>query len=155
MRNRKTPYSRRPRRQMTQKRKPNNMNSTSIPCKNDVVGTFLDMLQVIKMYHWSTHSFAEHKAADELYSKLDKNVDGFVETMLAESTGSRFPKLRKNIVIREMASKEEMRKRMELFRAYLIRMDRCFGQYSPDLMSIRDAILGDVNQFLYLMSLQK
>jgi hypothetical protein len=153
MRNRKTPYSRRPRRQMT--RKLSKSNNASIPCKNDVVGTFLDMLQVIKLYHWSTHSFAEHKAADELYSKLDKNVDGFVETMLAESTGSRFPKLRKKIVIHEIASKEEMRKRMEMFRSYLIRMDRCFGKYSPDLMSIRDAILGDVNQFLYLMSLQK
>ena len=36
---------------------------------------FLEMLMMIKLFHWKTHSYATHKATDELYSKLNSNID--------------------------------------------------------------------------------
>lgn len=44
-----------------------------------ITENFLEMLNEIKIYHWNTHSFAQHKATDELYSQLNEHVDKFVE----------------------------------------------------------------------------
>jgi hypothetical protein len=43
--------------------------------EQEVVVKFLEVLNMIKLYHWKTHSYATHKATDELSSKLHKNVD--------------------------------------------------------------------------------
>ena len=40
--------------------------------KSKIVTFFLEMLNVIKLYHWKTKSYAEHKATDELHEKLKK-----------------------------------------------------------------------------------
>ena len=53
-----------------------------------IVTFFLQMLNTIKLYHWKTTSFAQHKATDELYSILNKNIDSFIEIMLGK-TGNR------------------------------------------------------------------
>jgi len=53
-----------------------------------IVAMFLQMLNTVKLYHWKTYSYAQHKATDELYSKLNENIDSFVEIMLGK-TGSR------------------------------------------------------------------
>ena len=39
--------------------------------KSHIIQTFLQMLNVIKVYHWKTRSYAEHKATDELYERLN------------------------------------------------------------------------------------
>ena len=33
---------------------------------------FLEMLIMVKLFHWKTHSYAIHKATDDLYSSLNK-----------------------------------------------------------------------------------
>ena len=43
-----------------------------------IVIKFLEMLNTIKLYHWKTFSFAQHKATDELYAKLNENIDNFI-----------------------------------------------------------------------------
>ena len=49
-----------------------------------IVLTFIQMLNTVKLYHWKTHSYAEHKATDTLYENLNVNIDKFVETMLGK-----------------------------------------------------------------------
>lgn len=44
----------------------------------------LSELDGIKAYHWSCTSYARHKASDELYTKLSKLVDDFVEIYIGE-----------------------------------------------------------------------
>ena len=50
--------------------------------KVDVVQRFIELLNVIKLYHWKTKSFPEHKNTDELYSSLNEHIDHFVEVMI-------------------------------------------------------------------------
>ncbi len=55
--------------------------STNV-CANDIakhILSFLELLNTIKIYHWSTLSFATHKATDELHEKLSELVDSFIE----------------------------------------------------------------------------
>ena len=49
---------------------------------------FLEMLMMVKLFHWKTHSFATHKATDELYESLNEHIDKFIEVLLGK-TGSR------------------------------------------------------------------
>lgn len=44
----------------------------------------LSVLDGIKVYHWSTKTYARHKASDELHSSLSKLTDQFVEIYLGE-----------------------------------------------------------------------
>ncbi len=51
-------------------------------CVNDIAGhilCFLELLNTIKIYHWSTLSYPTHKATDELHDTLSKLVDSFIE----------------------------------------------------------------------------
>jgi len=43
---------------------------------------------MVKLFHWKTHSFATHKATDELYASLNEHMDTFIEVLLGK-TGSR------------------------------------------------------------------
>ena len=46
---------------------------------------FLEMLLAIKLFHWKTTSYATHKATDELYTKLNENMDSFIEILLGKT----------------------------------------------------------------------
>jgi len=55
--------------------------------QQNIVLMFLQMLNTVKLYHWKTSSYAEHKATDELYTNLNLNIDSFVEIMLGKTGG--------------------------------------------------------------------
>ena len=120
-----------------------------------VVRALLDMTTAVRLYHWNTRSFAQHKATDELYAKLDANVDRFVEVLLGKG---REPVELANARGRSVDAKgaRAFSAKIHEYRAFLIDMDAYFGgPGDSDLLSIRDDILGDVNQFLYLMTFDK
>ena len=39
-----------------------------------IVLMFLRMLNTVKLYHWKTFSYAQHKATDELYASLNTHI---------------------------------------------------------------------------------
>ena len=49
-----------------------------------IVTEFLQTLNMIKLYHWKTESYAAHKATDELHEHLSKNIDQFVEVLMGK-----------------------------------------------------------------------
>ena len=121
----------------------------------NVILTFIEMLNTIKLYHWKTKSYPTHKATDELYSDLNTNLDTFVETMLGK-TGNRFDLTRvKYSQLYDYNTIDGFRKKIDCFKMYLINMtnDTNLKQLlNSDLLNIRDEILGNVNKFLYLLS---
>ena len=81
---------------------------------------FLEMLLLIKLFHWKTHSYATHKATDDLYSKLNENMDSFIEILLGK-TESRIDLLKqKSIKLMDMHSQDEFKKYITSFKGYLI-----------------------------------
>jgi DNA-binding ferritin-like protein len=122
--------------------------------KTQIVRVFLKMINVVKLYHWNTHSYSEHKATDELYSRLNENIDKFVEVYLGKD-GSRIQKWNQNQNIKiPQLKKSTLKSHVIEFRDLLARMNQIFDQEKDsDLLSIRDDILADINQFLYLLTL--
>jgi len=116
---------------------------------------FLEMLLLIKLFHWKTHSYATHKATDDLYSKLNENMDSFIEILLGK-TETRIDLLKqKSIKLMDMHSQDEFKKCITSFKGYLIGLNNNKAMKlmnNSDLFNIRDTILGDMNQLLYLLT---
>ena len=120
--------------------------------KASIVRVFIDILNTVKIYHWGTHSYAEHKATDELYERLNENMDRFVEVLLGKDE-SRIHGINKSAQSIETKTRADFKQRISQYRKFLSGMDQCLDpERDSDLMSIRDDILADVNQFMYLMT---
>jgi DNA-binding ferritin-like protein len=123
--------------------------------QKEVTVIFLEMLMMVKLYHWKTFSYATHKATDELYSKLNENIDRFMEILLGKS-GQRTDLMNhKNIRLFDLNSPESLKKKVEEFKTYLVDLDykeQLKKMSNADLYTVRDEILADMNQFLYLLT---
>ena len=123
--------------------------------KSHIVRMFLEMLNVVKIYHWKTHSFAQHKATDELYERLNKNIDTFIEVLLGKDQ-SRIQMVERSIQLMDPSEKTNFQNKVLEYRGFLTDMDIYFDPArDSDILSVRDDILVDVNQFLYLMTFDK
>lgn len=123
--------------------------------QDNLINSFLELLIIIKVYHWKTTSFAVHKATDELYSELNENIDKFVEVMLGKK-GTRLNMKGKKINITDPSTKNEIKK---IINEYKVLLETKMNEYiiekgNSDLYNIRDEILGDLNKFLYLLTLK-
>lgn len=141
----------------TMKRK--TQKSRTLPKKNDkktaIVRIFLEMLTTIKLYHWKTRSFAQHKATDELYSSLNEHIDKFVEILLGKDE-SRIRMVEKCNPLRDYENSENFKEKIYEYREFLVNLSKSFNaKTDTDILNIRDEILGDINQFLYLMTFDK
>jgi hypothetical protein len=123
--------------------------------KSHIVKVFLEVLNMVKLYHWKTQSFAQHKATDELHERLSENIDKFIEVLLGKDE-SRIRMLEKRIDLVDAANVKDFKSRIYEYREFLIEMNMYFdAKRDTDLLNIRDEILGDINQFLYLMTFDK
>jgi DNA-binding ferritin-like protein len=123
--------------------------------KSHIVHTFLEMLNVVKLYHWKTRSFAQHKATDELYDRLNKHIDSFVEVLLGKEQ-KRIKLIEQEIKLMDPEKTSDFQSKIFEYRSFLTDMNIYFDTTrDTDLLSIRDDILGDINQFLYLMTFDK
>ncbi len=121
-----------------------------------ILAFMMTMVDTIKLYHWETRSYPEHKATDELYETLNKLVDTFIEVLLGK-TNSRFNIPRSlNLEIINFKNTNELISQINNYKDYLIKMDKYLPSKmnNSDLLNIRDEILSQLNKFLYLLSLQ-
>jgi hypothetical protein len=120
--------------------------------KSHVVKIFFEMLTTVKLYHWKTKSYAQHKATDELYGRLNDNIDKFIEVWLGKDE-SRIKMIEKKLNLLEYTNTSDFKEKMYKYRDFLTDMNKHFdAKKDTDLLSIRDDILVDLNQFLYLMT---
>ena len=138
------------------RRKTTSTSSSSMKkFKKEITVIFFEMLLMVKLFHWKTYSYATHKATDELYSKLNEDIDKFIEILLGK-TSSRIDLMgHKSISLIDLNSPEQLKSKIESFKSYLVGLTNNKGLSSmtnTDLLNIRDEILGDMNQFLYLLT---
>jgi len=126
-----------------------------------LVKVFFEMLNMVKLYHWKTHSHAQHKATDELYTKLNEHIDKFIEVLLGKLNGAnksndRIKMMEKRIDLIDSNNVKDFKSRIFEYREFLTDFNMHFdSKNDSDLLNIRDEILADINQFLYLMSFDK
>jgi hypothetical protein len=120
-----------------------------------IVTMFLQMLNTVKLYHWKTTNYAQHKATDELYTNLNLNIDNFVEIMLGK-TGSRVNLTgHKSLPLLDYTNVNDFKRVINSYKQFLFGMNKDSSLNiveNTDLLNVRDEILGNLNQFLYLLT---
>lgn len=130
-----------------------NLSYNTFPEKITV--RFLETLLMIKLYHWKTHRYSTHKATDELYASLNEHMDKFVEVLLGK-THSRLDLMKhKSIPLIDLNSPRELINEIKSFKSELENLDKnqfMNSMENTDLFNIRDEIVANLNQFLYLLT---
>jgi hypothetical protein len=137
-------------------------------CANDIADhilCFLELLNTIKIYHWSTLSYPTHKATDELHTKLSELVDSFIEIYIGHcarggrGAGAGVPVFRfksekdASIEFCECKSPDAFCKVLDDNIVHLEGLTDKLHGYT-DLVNIRDEMVGALAQALYLLRLQ-
>jgi hypothetical protein len=144
------------RRSLKQKTARNFKKSVSVKSfEKEITVQFLQMLIMIKLFHWKTHSYATHKATDELYSNLNEHMDKFIEVLLGKTNTRIDLTSHKSISLIDLNSQEQLKQKIMGFKSYLVNLSNnksLIQMSNTDLFNIRDEILSDMNQFLYLLT---
>lgn len=148
-------YRRRTNNNFSRKNRNSNSGSSLSAFQKQITIVFLEMLMMVKLFHWKTHSYATHKATDELYESLNENIDKFIEVLLGK-TGSRIDLMsNRTIKLIDLNSQEELKSKIMSLKGYLVGLDNnkaLSTMSNSDLFNIRDEILSNLNQFLYLLT---
>lgn len=145
---------RRRRRGCTRKKKQRG-GASSNDFANEVTTKFFEMLFLVKLFHWRTKSYASHKATDELYGKLNEHMDEFMEIFLGKQNDGRMIFKHNNIHAVDLNSLNALKSKVDEFKKFLMSLStKLDPSYDSDLLNVRDEVLGDMNQFLYLLSLK-
>jgi hypothetical protein len=119
----------------------------------DDVNFFFQMREQIKLYHWQTHSYARHKATDDVISALDTTIDTYVETYMGKYGRPRMSARNNKIAVSNMSEKSAVRF-IKLCIAHLQGpLVKRLRPTDSDLINLRDEMLGELNQLLYLFTL--
>lgn len=117
-----------------------------------ITKTFMDMLVVIKLYHWKTMYLTIHLATDELYKDINKNIDRFMELLIGKTNYNI-----KNICFNcfSIQTKHEFIEIINGYIQYLRNLSSVLdSHYDSELITIRDEIIGDFLQLIYLARLK-
>jgi hypothetical protein len=129
-----------------------------------IVSPLLTILNQIKIYHWQTKSFSEHKALDMAYEALEESIDDFVEVYQGtfgrvKSASGQFLFELENLQTENLPSEEgvesaDLQEKIDQWITYLksFNNDADLNDKS-DLLNIRDEMLATLNKLKYLINL--
>jgi hypothetical protein len=123
--------------------------------EKEITIVFFEMLLMVKLYHWNTMNYATHKATDEFYSKLGDNMDKFIEVLLGK-LNNRIDLKNKKLINLLCVNDEQFKKKIFDFKLYLHKLNdtKMSLHMGEDLLNIRDEIMADIDQLLYLLTLK-
>ncbi len=119
-----------------------------------IVQIFLQVKIMLEIYHWNTYSYSRHKASDKLLSKLSKRMDIFVESIQG-SRGVRLDLSPGTMVNLERLTDDRIVMILRQFREWLTKtLPAAILPRETDLLNIRDDIVSDLDQGLFLFTLK-
>ena len=118
------------------------------------VNFFFSMREQIKLYHWQTHSFAQHKATDDVLSALDESIDKYVEVYMGKYGRPKVTGGSNVVRVQNMTEKTAV-KFIKTCITYLEGpLVKRLKPVDTDLVNIRDEMLAELNKILYLFTLK-
>lgn len=127
----------------------NNNNNASKGAK--IVLFFFELQMNLKMYHWTTESYSNHKATNKLLDKLSDLIDSFIEKYMGAYSRP-VMKSGSNVLIQNM-TKTKYVKLLKTAQEYLRGDLEKVISKNTELLNIRDEMLGELDQALYLATL--
>lgn len=123
---------------------------TSQEVLNDLVNVFFNLQLTNKLYHWSTKSYARHKATDDFDGVISSFLDRFVEYYSGRYNMT--PNINIITIDPNNLTDSGIENLFIAIKKLLEKFDRTIKD--TDLLTLRDELLGEVNKMLYLFRLK-
>jgi len=115
---------------------------------------FFTMRNQIKLFHWQTKQFSRHKATDAVVDSLDESIDKYVEVYMGKYGRMKMTSATSSIHLKNL-SESSIIKCIKQCILYLNNdLVKKLKDSDTDLLNIRDEMLAELNQLLYLFSLK-
>ena len=118
-----------------------------------IVTNLLTLHNQLKIHHWQTKSYAEHKALDKAYGAFSDLIDQFIETLMGK-----YGRVKSESGFKiELVNYEDLNTVdfVDKYIEYLIKeVPKGLEETDTDLLNIRDEMLGELNKLKYLLTLQ-
>ncbi len=115
---------------------------------------FLHLKDQIKLYHWQTRVYSRHIATDKALIELDKSIDSFVEIYIAKYGRPRMSSSTGVIRLQNLTEAGATKLIKSAVRYLQVSLSKRLKAGDTDLISIRDDIITELNQLLYLFTLR-
>ena len=119
----------------------------------EIVHLMMTLRDQIKLYHWQTMNYPRHIATNDLVTKLDTNIDQFVEVYIGRYGRPKLSGKTASIHLRNHSDKEATKLIEEAVSWLENDLPKHLKKTDTELFNIRDTILQDLNQTLYLFTL--
>ena len=121
----------------------------------NIITKLLTVQNQLRVYHWQTKSYAEHKALGKLYESLDGLTDQFIETLSGAKGGVPSAKDNFTFIADNYKDNKTVVAFLDEFIVYLSQdVPQMLDSKNTDLLNIRDEMLGAVNRTKYLLRLK-
>lgn len=115
---------------------------------------FLTMRNQIKLYHWQTKLYSRHKATDDVVNALDTSIDKYVEVYMGKYGRMKVNSATGAIHVKNLSETSIIpfiKKCIGYLNSELVKK---LNTNDTDLFNIRDEMLAELNQLLYLFTLR-
>ena len=116
-----------------------------------LITSFLTIQNQLRIFHWQTQSYSQHKAFGKAYEDLDGLIDDFIE-VFSGKIGVPKAKLKYNIILDNYS--EDYISFVDSSVEFLKGLSSEIDPSDSDLLNIRDEMLAVLNKLKYLLSLK-
>jgi len=112
------------------------------------------MRNQIKFYHWQTKLYSRHKATDAVLEALDNSVDKHVEVYMGKYGRMKMNTSTATTTVKNLSETSIfnfINRSIQYLNNELVAK---LKETDTDLLNIRDEMLAELNQLLYLFSLK-
>ena len=120
----------------------------------DQIHFFLHLKDQIKLYHWHTRVYSRHIATDNVLGKLEKSIDSYVEIYIGKYGRPRVSGKNASITLQNLSEAGATRLIVAAVKYLQGPLTKTLKAIDTDLMNVRDEIIADLNQLLYLFTLK-
>jgi hypothetical protein len=120
----------------------------------DDVHFFFMMREQIKLFHWQTKLYSRHKATDDVIKALDESIDQYVEVYMGKYGRPKMTSRNNTIRIQNLSETSIVRFIKSCIQYLIKELPKDLGPVDTDLVNIRDEMLAELNQLLYLFTLR-
>jgi len=112
------------------------------------------MREQIKLFHWQTKLYSRHKATDDVIKALDESIDQYVEVYMGKYGRPKMTSRNNTIRIQNLSETSIVRFIKSCIQYLIKELPKGLGPADTDLVNIRDEMLAELNQLLYLFTLR-
>jgi hypothetical protein len=118
-----------------------------------IVLVLSDVLNQLKIYHWQTKSYSRHKASCQLIEQLTNITDKIIETIQGARNLKFIMPENYNTIKLNNQTDSTIEELLIYFKNWLLeKFPKYLSQKDKDIFNLRDELLGNVNQTLYLFT---